>query len=116
MKPPSARAAEFLAEPHLGTLTTLRPEGSPDVTAVRFTWDPATGPAVLGRYLELNRAMKRAKLDRQISERISIAVKQRQGCEVCLAAHPDAARAVGWLRRRSSRRGTVRPRIRRSPQ
>jgi PPOX class probable F420-dependent enzyme len=45
MKPPSARAAAFLAEPHLCTLTTLRPDGSPHVTAVRFTWDPAAGLA-----------------------------------------------------------------------
>jgi PPOX class probable F420-dependent enzyme len=42
---PSARAAAFLAESHLGTLTTLRPDGSPHVTAVRFTWDPAAGLA-----------------------------------------------------------------------
>jgi PPOX class probable F420-dependent enzyme len=40
-----ARAAAFLAESHLGTLTTLRPDGSPHVTAVRFTWDPAAGLA-----------------------------------------------------------------------
>jgi PPOX class probable F420-dependent enzyme len=45
IKPPSARAAAFLTEPHLGTLTTLRPDGSPHVTAVRFTWDPAAGLA-----------------------------------------------------------------------
>lgn len=29
----------------LGTLTTLRPDGSPHVTAIRFTWDPAAGLA-----------------------------------------------------------------------
>ena len=45
LKPLSRQAAAFLAEPHLGTLTTLRPDGSPHVTAVRFTWDPATGLA-----------------------------------------------------------------------
>ncbi|RSM57978.1 pyridoxamine 5'-phosphate oxidase [Actinoplanes sp. ATCC 53533] len=42
---PSARAAAFLADSHLGTLTTLRPDGSPHVTAVRFTWNPAAGLA-----------------------------------------------------------------------
>ena len=35
--PPEARA--FLAERHLATLTTLRPDGSPHVVAVGFTWD-----------------------------------------------------------------------------
>lgn len=30
----------FLAERHLASLTTLRPDGSPHVTAVGFTWDP----------------------------------------------------------------------------
>jgi PPOX class probable F420-dependent enzyme len=29
----------FLAERHLATLTTLRPDGSPHVVPVRFTWD-----------------------------------------------------------------------------
>jgi PPOX class probable F420-dependent enzyme len=32
---------KFLAEPHLATMTTLRPDGSPHVVAVRFTWDRA---------------------------------------------------------------------------
>lgn len=32
----------FLAERHLGTLTTLRPDGSPHVTPVGFMWDPDT--------------------------------------------------------------------------
>jgi F420H(2)-dependent biliverdin reductase len=41
----SGRAAAFLAEPHLCTVTTLRPDGSPHVTAARFTWDPAAGLA-----------------------------------------------------------------------
>ena len=30
----------FLAERHLATLTTVRPDGSPHVVAVGFTWDP----------------------------------------------------------------------------
>ncbi len=30
---------EFLRERHLATLTTLRPDGSPHVVAVGFTWD-----------------------------------------------------------------------------
>ncbi|MFI6322016.1 carboxymuconolactone decarboxylase family protein [Nonomuraea sp. NPDC050556] len=55
----------------------------------------AHSPAVLGGYLELNRALKRAKLDRRVSERISLAVQERQGCDLCLNAHADAARSLG---------------------
>ncbi|WP_278312626.1 pyridoxamine 5'-phosphate oxidase family protein [Lolliginicoccus levis] len=33
-------AATFLAERHLGSLTTLRGNGLPHVVAVGFTWDP----------------------------------------------------------------------------
>ena len=36
---------EFLAERHLATLTTLRPDGSPHVVAVGFTWDHDAGIA-----------------------------------------------------------------------
>ncbi len=35
----------FLAEPHLATLTTLRPDGSPHVVTVRFSWDRRGGTA-----------------------------------------------------------------------
>ena len=35
--PPQVLA--FLVERHLATLTTLRPDGSPHVVAVAFTWD-----------------------------------------------------------------------------
>ena len=35
----------FLSERHLATLTTLRPDGSPHVVAVGFTWDDAGGLA-----------------------------------------------------------------------
>ncbi|MDI3404155.1 carboxymuconolactone decarboxylase family protein [Streptomyces cavernicola] len=55
----------------------------------------AHSPAVLGGYLQLSRAMGRAKLDRRISERISIAVQAQQGCGLCLDAHVTAARALG---------------------
>ncbi|MWA16258.1 carboxymuconolactone decarboxylase family protein [Streptomyces sp. BA2] len=55
----------------------------------------AHSPAVLGGYLQLSRAMGRAKLDRKISERISIAVQAQQGCGLCLEAHVGAARALG---------------------
>ncbi|MDT0615689.1 carboxymuconolactone decarboxylase family protein [Streptomyces lancefieldiae] len=55
----------------------------------------AHSPAVLGGYLQLSRAMGRAKLDRRISERVSIAVQVLQGCGLCLDAHVGAARALG---------------------
>lgn len=35
----------FLTERHLATLTTLRPDGSPHVVAVAFTWDGGAGLA-----------------------------------------------------------------------
>ena len=38
-------ALAFLAERHLATLTTLRPDGSPHVVAVGFSWDHAAGVA-----------------------------------------------------------------------
>ncbi|WP_067481859.1 pyridoxamine 5'-phosphate oxidase family protein [Actinomadura hibisca] len=41
----SPAADAFLAENHLCTLTTLRPDGSPHVTPVRFTWDGEAGLA-----------------------------------------------------------------------
>jgi PPOX class probable F420-dependent enzyme len=36
---------KFLRERHLGTLTTMRADGSLHVCAVGFTWDPAAGVA-----------------------------------------------------------------------
>ena len=33
-------ALEFLTTRHLATLTTLRPDGTPHVVPVGFTWDP----------------------------------------------------------------------------
>ena len=39
--PPAA--ADFLRERHLATLTTLRPDGTPHVVAVGFTWDEQAG-------------------------------------------------------------------------
>jgi PPOX class probable F420-dependent enzyme len=35
----------FLAERHLATLTTVRPDGTPHVVPVGFTWDDETGLA-----------------------------------------------------------------------
>ena len=55
----------------------------------------AHSPAVLGGYLQLSRAMKRAKLPREIAERISLAVQDHQDCALCLASHTAAARGLG---------------------
>ncbi|MFI7005328.1 pyridoxamine 5'-phosphate oxidase family protein [Streptomyces sp. NPDC050145] len=44
MELPDAAEA-FLAGPHTATFTTLRPDGTPHVTPVRFTFDAATGTA-----------------------------------------------------------------------
>ena len=41
----SADVLSFLAVRHLATLTTLRPDGSPHVVAVGFTWDNEAGLA-----------------------------------------------------------------------
>lgn len=41
----SAAAEDFLAKSHLCTFTTLRPDGTPHVTPVRFTWDGEAGLA-----------------------------------------------------------------------
>ena len=55
----------------------------------------AGSPAVLTGYLELSRAMKRSKLPRAITERVSLAVQDQLGCDTCLAAHTAAERAAG---------------------
>ena len=55
----------------------------------------AHSPAVLSGYLQLSRAMKRSKLSRKASERISMAVQAKQGCGLCLQSHIDAARGLG---------------------
>lgn len=41
----NADAATFLTERHLATLATLRPNGTPHVVAVGFTWDAENGKA-----------------------------------------------------------------------
>ena len=41
----SAAGLEFVTDRHLATLTTIRPDGTPHVTPVGFTWDAATATA-----------------------------------------------------------------------
>ncbi|MEU6826054.1 TIGR03618 family F420-dependent PPOX class oxidoreductase [Streptomyces atriruber] len=51
----SPSAGRFLAAPFTAVLTTLRPDGSPHLTPVRFTWDAAAG---LARVLTVNTTRK----------------------------------------------------------
>ncbi|WP_129662463.1 pyridoxamine 5'-phosphate oxidase family protein [Phytoactinopolyspora endophytica] len=64
----TAAAEAFLAEPHLATLTTFRPDGSPHVAPVRFTWD---GHARLARVMSVGSRRKATNVeahpDRQIA-------------------------------------------------
>jgi len=55
----------------------------------------AGSPSVLVGYLDLSRAVKRTKLTRAVTERISLAVQDHLDCAFCLEAHTDAARAAG---------------------
>ncbi|MFI7321995.1 pyridoxamine 5'-phosphate oxidase family protein [Streptomyces venezuelae] len=51
----SPAARRFLTAPHTGVLSTLRPDGSPHLTPVRFTFD---APAGLARVLTVNTTRK----------------------------------------------------------
>ena len=51
----SPGAHEFLSEYHLGTLTTIRPDGSPHVVPVGFTVDTGGG---LARVITMQRSQK----------------------------------------------------------
>ncbi|WP_084965413.1 carboxymuconolactone decarboxylase family protein [Thermoactinospora rubra] len=55
----------------------------------------AHSPALLQGYLDFSRAMKRIKLPRAVSEKVSLAVQEWIGCGYCLQAHARAARAAG---------------------
>jgi AhpD family alkylhydroperoxidase len=55
----------------------------------------AHSPALLQGYLDFSRAMKRVKLPRALSEKISLAVQEWIGCAYCLAAHAEVGGAAG---------------------
>lgn len=59
----------FLRDRHLATLTTLRPDGTPHVVAVGFTWDD---DAQLARVIT-NRSSRKAEHVRQGSPRAVLA-------------------------------------------
>lgn len=55
----------------------------------------AHSPALLEGYLTFSRAMKRVKIPRALSEKLSLAVQEWIGCGACKQAHADGARAAG---------------------
>ncbi|WP_031009928.1 carboxymuconolactone decarboxylase family protein [Streptomyces sp. NRRL F-5727] len=55
----------------------------------------ANSPAVIEGYLSLSRAMKRVKIPRALSEKLSLAVQEWIGCGTCREAHEAAGRAAG---------------------
>ncbi|MFG1702631.1 carboxymuconolactone decarboxylase family protein [Nonomuraea sp. M3C6] len=55
----------------------------------------AHSPALLQGYLDFSRAMKRIKLPRALSEKVSLAVQEWIGCAYCLNAHAEGGRAAG---------------------
>lgn len=55
----------------------------------------AHSPALLQGYLDLSRAMKRIKIPRPLSEKISLALQEWIGCATCGDAHAQAGRAAG---------------------
>ncbi len=56
----------FVTERHLATLTTLRPDGTPHVVPVAFTWDAAAGVA---RVMSDRRSVKVGHARRPAGER-----------------------------------------------
>ncbi len=56
-----AVALGFLAERHLATLTTLRPDGSPHVVPVGFTFDPAAGLVRVITFASSRKALNAAR-------------------------------------------------------
>jgi PPOX class probable F420-dependent enzyme len=108
VRPLSARAAAFLAEPHLCTLTTLRPDGSPHVTAVRFSWDPAAGVA---RVLTVASSRKAGNVTRAGGR---VALCQAEGfrwitLEGTATVSDDPARVAEGVRRYLRRYGSPPP-------
>ncbi|MEW1697210.1 carboxymuconolactone decarboxylase family protein [Streptomyces sp. NPDC093249] len=55
----------------------------------------AHSPALLDGYLSLSRAMKRVKIPRALSEKLSLAVQEWIGCGTCREAHRAAGLAAG---------------------
>ncbi|MFE5796493.1 carboxymuconolactone decarboxylase family protein [Streptomyces sp. NPDC056503] len=55
----------------------------------------AHSPAMIEGYLSLSRAMKRVRIPRALSEKLSLAVQEWIDCGTCREAHASAGRAAG---------------------
>ncbi len=89
LTPPEKAATPEKSRQLLDEITARTGEAGPMVATM------AHSPALLQGYLELSRAIKRVKLHRALSEKISLAVQEWLGCTLCLASHTEAARAAG---------------------
>ncbi|MDX3224324.1 pyridoxamine 5'-phosphate oxidase family protein [Streptomyces sp. ME19-01-6] len=107
--PLSASAEAFLTEPRVATLTTLRPDGSPHVVAVRFTWDARAG---LARVLTVGTTRKARNLGAGPGGRAALC--QAVGfrwvtLEGPATVHTAAERVAEGARRYTARYGTPPP-------
>lgn len=105
----STPVKDFLAEPQVATLTTVRPDGSPHVAAVRFTWD---GQAGLARVLTVGTTRKARNLTTGPGSRAALC--QAVGfrwvtLEGPAAVHDAAARVAEGARRYTARYGAPPP-------
>ncbi len=89
IEPLDRQATDGRARELLDELASRGSEPGPMVRAM------ANAPALLRGYVDLSRAMKRSHLDRRITERISLGVQEWLGCDYCVEAHSQAARALG---------------------
>ncbi|RSS38598.1 pyridoxamine 5'-phosphate oxidase family protein [Streptomyces sp. WAC08241] len=99
----SAAAEDFLAENRLCTFTTLRPDGSPHVTPVRFTWD---GEAGLARVMTAATRRKARNVRAAPGGRVSLC--QTAGgrwltLEGTATVHDDPSRILEGVRRYTKR-------------
>ncbi|MBB2740726.1 UNVERIFIED_ORG: PPOX class probable F420-dependent enzyme [Microbispora rosea subsp. rosea] len=99
----------FLAEPSVATLTTLRPDGSPHVAAVRFTWDRR---AALARVLTVASSRKARNLAADSGGRAALC--QVDGfrwvtLEGSATVHHDSGRVGEAVRRYAGRYGAAPP-------
>ncbi|RKE19880.1 pyridoxamine 5'-phosphate oxidase family protein [Streptomyces sp. TLI_171] len=108
----SPSAEHFLAENHLCTFTTVRPNGTPHVAPVRFTWDPVTCTA---RVMTVE---DRRKARNVIAggPAAPVSVCQLAGprwitLEGTAEVHTDPARVLEGMRRYANRYGALPPRV-----
>ncbi|WP_405146168.1 TIGR03618 family F420-dependent PPOX class oxidoreductase [Sphaerisporangium sp. NBC_01403] len=99
----------FLSEPRVASLTTLRPDGSPHVVAVRFTWD---GRAALARVLTVAASRKARNLVARPGNRAALC--QVDGfrwatLEGTATLSDDPHRVAEAVRRYTARYGTPPP-------